>query len=72
MQLGERIKTWRKARELTQQDLAEKCGITVSAVSLWESGDSAPSQKHLVEIVDLFGISMERFYGRMPKIAKAS
>lgn len=72
MELGERIKLWRKARGLTQQDLADACEITVSAVSLWESGGSTPSQRHLTQIVDLFGVSMERFYGRAPKVRAAS
>ena len=67
MNLGVRIKSWRKARGLTQQDLAQVCNITCGAVSLWESGLAAPSQRHLGEIVGLFGISMERFYGRVPK-----
>jgi transcriptional regulator with XRE-family HTH domain len=70
VELGERIKLWRKARGLTQQDLAETCDITVSAVSLWESGGGI-SQKHLALVVDLFGVSMERFYGRVPKARAA-
>lgn len=70
--LGQRIATWRKAKKLTQQDLAEVCDISVAAVSYWESGDTAPSQKHLNQIVELFDVSMERFYGSLPKLAKAS
>jgi len=67
--LGRRIFSWRKSLDLTQQDLADACGITVSAVSLWESGETQPSQKHLQSIVKLFGLTMERFYGRAPKRA---
>ena len=67
MTLGERISAWRKSKDLTQQDLAEACAITVSAVSYWESDDTSPSQKNLEAIVSRFGISMAQFYGPVPK-----
>lgn len=68
--LGERIETWRKAKKLTQEDLANAIDVTPSAISLWESDKTAPSQKHLEIIVnDEFGLTMERFYGPLPKVA---
>lgn len=58
---------------MTQRALAAAADVTVSAVSLWESGDrqTSPSQKHLAAVVSAMGLTMERFYGRVPK-AKAS
>lgn len=39
--MGDRIRLLRKAHGLTQGELAELCGVTVSAVSQWETGSTA-------------------------------
>lgn len=70
MDLGTRIVAWRRKRGLRQQALADAADVGVSAVSMWEKNHAAPKQKHLVAIVDLFGITMERFYGPVPKLKK--
>lgn len=62
-----RIATWRKAKGLTQGALAEAVGVTTSAVSLWESDSTSPSQVNLEKIVEALGLTMARFYGRLPK-----
>ena len=40
LRLAENIRTMRKARVLTQEQLAEVLGVTVGAVYKWEAGDS--------------------------------
>jgi transcriptional regulator with XRE-family HTH domain len=71
MGIGIRIATWRRARGLTQADLAVAAGVTVSAVSYWEAGKSTPSHAHLEAIVARLGLTMAQFYGRLPKQAAA-
>ena len=69
--LGCRIKTWRTAKGLTQRQLAKKIGISTTAVHYWEREDglrTSPKERHLTAAVAAFGISMERFYGRLPKV----
>ena len=36
--MGERIKTLREARHMSQSQLADVCAVTKSAVSQWENG----------------------------------
>lgn len=76
MDLGARIAAWRKNRGLTQRELAEAIGVTAAAVYQWEgTGDShtTPSQGNLEKVVGVLGLTMERFYGAIPKVkAKAS
>lgn len=48
--LGERIKNLRRARHLTQQELAEKLGIDQGAVSRWERGHITPSARYRQEL----------------------
>ncbi len=40
IRLAEQIRAQRKARGLTQEQLAEVLGVTVGAVYKWEAGDS--------------------------------
>ena len=42
----ENMKAARKAKNLTQEELAEICGVTPSCVSRWETGAWSPSPKH--------------------------
>lgn len=57
---------------MTQRALAEAAGVTISAVSLWESGGTTPSQDHLAKVVEALGLTMARFYGRVPRRREAA
>lgn len=62
-----RIRSWRKVKDLTQTELAEAAGVTVSAVSYWEAGKTSPKQEHLESVVEALGLTMAQFYGPIPK-----
>lgn len=40
VQLAEQIRTFRREKRLTQEQLAEVLGVTVGTVSKWEGGGS--------------------------------
>ena len=40
----------RKDKRLTQEQLAEKLGISQSAIAMWETGKAVPSTKNLLSI----------------------
>jgi transcriptional regulator with XRE-family HTH domain len=48
--LARRIRTLRERRGLTQEDFAERCGISVSFASLLERGERSPSYETLVQV----------------------
>ena len=50
------IKTRRTALGMTQEDLAEKLGVSHITVSRWERGDSLPSPKNVKAMIDIFNI----------------
>ena len=57
-QLGVNIASYRKRAGLTQAGLAEKLNYSDKAVSKWERGESIPDLLTLVQLSELFGITV--------------
>lgn len=57
--LGKRIQGARKRLGLTQEQLAEKLGVSGQAVSKWESDISCPDITALPVLADIFGMSVD-------------
>ena len=49
----------RKVLQLTQEDLAEKLGVTRQSVAKWESGESIPDLDKCKQLADIFGVSLD-------------
>ncbi|MBO7177386.1 MAG: helix-turn-helix transcriptional regulator [Clostridia bacterium] len=63
MEIGTIIKKHRRQRDMTQEQLAEYLRVSVSAVSQWESGKTAPDLALIPAICNLFGISADELLG---------
>ncbi len=61
--INENIKLYRKEKVFTQEQLAEAMGVSVGAVSKWESGASVPELSLIMELADFFGISVDALLG---------
>ena len=61
--INENIKFYRKEKNFTQEQLAEAMGVSVGAVSKWESGASVPELSLILELADFFGISVDALLG---------
>ena len=59
MTLGERIRTLRGTKNLSQEDLAEALEVSRQSVSKWETDASVPDLEKLVKLSDLFGVSLD-------------
>lgn len=57
--IGEKINTLRKQRNMTQDELAEKMGVSSQAVSKWEKDMSIPDLPVLIELSDFFHVSLD-------------
>lgn len=64
MDFGSKIAYYRKARNLTQEELASQFDISNQAVSKWETGQSYPDVELLPRIADFFEISLDELFGR--------
>ncbi len=61
--LSENIKKFRKERKMTQEQLAETMGVSISAVYKWESNQSVPDINLILEMADLFQTSTDVLLG---------
>ena len=59
MNLSDRIQNLRKARGLSQEELAEALDVSRQAVSKWESGQSSPDLDKIVQLSEYFGVSTD-------------
>lgn len=57
--LGKRIRKIRLQKQMTQKQLAEKCGCNRNYISMLERGERNPSYKSLVMIAN--GLEMELY-----------
>ena len=60
------LKGLRKANRLRQQHVAMKLHVHQSNVSDWENGKSRPEYEHLIELADLFDVSLDELLDRKP------
>ncbi|MGD9679124.1 MAG: helix-turn-helix domain-containing protein [Vulcanibacillus sp.] len=57
--IGEKIRSLRNQRNITQQTLAEQLNVSPQAVSRWENGDSYPDLEQIVALSSYFKITTD-------------
>ena len=62
IRIGEKIRTLRKQKNLSQETLATALGVTFQAVSKWESGTTMPDVTMIPAIASFFGISTDELF----------
>lgn len=63
---AENLKNLRKAKNLTQTDLAEKLFTSPQTISRWESGDGEPSLDMLTSLAEILDVSVDRLVSGKP------
>ncbi|MGN8630278.1 helix-turn-helix domain-containing protein [Blautia sp. HCP3S3_G3] len=59
MELGQVIRKYRKKKNLTQEEMAARLGVSAPAVNKWENGNSMPDIMMLAPIARLLGITTD-------------
>ena len=63
LQIGNNIAVYRRQLGLTQAELAERINYSDKAVSKWERGESVPDVMTLVQLSELFGVTVNDLVG---------
>ena len=59
MEFSERLMILRKQAGLSQEQLADRLGVTRQSVSKWESGTALPELVKLISLSEMFGGSLD-------------
>jgi Predicted transcriptional regulators len=59
MTIGERLQTRRKELSLTQQEVADSLHVTRQTISNWEVGKNYPDLQSIIDLSDLYQISLD-------------
>lgn len=70
MNLGKKILELRKKKGLSQEQLGEEINVTRQTISNWELGETTPNSEQLIEIADIFEISVDELIGHKIKYRK--
>ena len=71
MNIGSVIKKYRKDIGLTQEEMANRLGVTTPAVNKWENGNSNPDIELLAPIARLLNISLDTLLSFHEKLTDA-
>ena len=63
LSMGQIIKDLRKKNGFTQEELAERLGVTYQAVSKWENDTGMPDISQVVPLASIFGVSTDVLFG---------
>lgn len=66
MELKDKLKFLRKQRNLTAQQVADNCEISLGVYKKYESGERGVGVPALIKIADFFGVSVDYLLGREP------
>ena len=62
---GQRLSRIRKEKGFTQNEIADKVGVTSQAVSKWENDLASPDIDILLKLSEIFDISIDELLGKM-------
>lgn len=72
MNLGENIKNRREELKLSQEYVAEQIGVSRQAVSKWETGQSEPTASNLIQLAEVFEISLSELTNPQKNVEEQS
>ncbi|MBQ4590542.1 MAG: helix-turn-helix transcriptional regulator [Clostridia bacterium] len=63
LNLGDNIRTYRRAMDMTQEQLAEQLGVSFQSVSRWENGTTYPDMELLPALARIFSVTVDALLG---------
>lgn len=63
LNIGENLRRLRRAADMTQEQLADKLGVSYQSVSRWENGTTYPDMEFLPVLSSIFGVTVDELIG---------
>ncbi len=63
-EIANRLAEIRREQGLSQEDLAERLGLSRQAISKWERGESQPDMGNLIALADVYGMTIDEMVCR--------
>ena len=67
IEIANRLVTLRKKNGLSQEELADRIGISRQAVSKWERAESSPDTDNLIALARLYNVSLDELLESSPE-----
>ena len=66
--LSDQIRKYRKEKGLSQDELAEKLGVSRQSISLWENGQTQPTIENILALARIFNVSTDAILGNTEEV----
>lgn len=71
IETAKRLFEYRKANGYSQEELAEKIGVSRQAISKWERSESSPDTDNLISLANLYGVTIDELLNGTEQPKKA-
>lgn len=71
IEIANRLVELRKRKGLSQEELADKLGISRQAVSKWERAEAGPDVDNAIRLSRLYGVTLDELFGNKPDYERA-
>lgn len=66
IEIGQRLLEYRKKNGLSQEELAERIGVSRQAVSKWERAEASPDTDNLIMLSKIYGVTLDELINGAP------
>ncbi len=70
--IASKLMAMRKDHGLSQEELADKLGVSRQSVGKWERAESSPDTDNLILLAQLYGVSIDKLLGTSPEDSDSS
>lgn len=69
--ISDNIRNYRKANNMSQDELAERLGVSRQSISLWETGQTQPTIDNIIALSKIFNVSSDELLTSEPRTINA-
>ena len=62
-EFGEKLRTFRKQKKMTQKQIGERIDISNATISSWEDGTKTPNVLSIIALCEAFDLSLDDLVG---------